>query len=317
MSDEIEKLTEKNEVDNTSDGRPLLMTRRKFVYSGIVGISGVALAGCFNGVASRGDVEITHRTISLPELPPNFEGFTMTLASDLHSSPFMSLEDMQRITKIINNLRSDIILMPGDFVTSHLNEIPPFAEAMESLSAPYGVLSSTGNHDYYCGVDQVSKAADDIGMRMLRNENYSIEKDGQKLHFIGVDDDNDKDIEKYVEGKPAPHIEAAFTGIDKPEASILLCHKPYHFEGFAKTNVGLMLSGHTHGGQIVLGRIGGSVLSLSSIASHFVEGRYTPLQSKSASQLYVSRGLGVVGLPIRINCPPEISKITLTRKLLT
>jgi predicted MPP superfamily phosphohydrolase len=185
---------------------------------------------------------------------------------------------------------------------------------MSELKAKHGVFCCTGNHDYYAGVDLVSKASEEIGLTMLRNHNVAIEKDGQKLFLIGIDDEDASEVGNFVEGRHAPHVEAAFRGVDKPEASILLCHKPYEFEGFAKTNVGLMLSGHTHGGQIVLGRLGDSVFSLSAIASHFVEGKYTPKQSQSKSQLYVSRGLGVVGLPIRINCPPEITKITLTRQ---
>ncbi len=295
-------------------GSSTLLTRRKFVYTGIVGLSGFALAGCMHGITTRGDVEITHRTFSMPALPPAFEGFTLTLASDIHSSPFMLTDDLKKVVKLINGLGSDAIVMPGDFVTSHHNEIPPFAEAMSNLKAPYGVFCCTGNHDYYCGVDAVTKASEEIGLKMLRNENFAIEKDGQKIFLIGVDDEDAAEVEQYIGGKRASHIEAAYKGIDRPEAAILLCHKPYEFESFAKTNVGLMLSGHTHGGQIVFGRIGDSVLSLSTIASHFVEGRYLPKQSESATQLYVSRGLGVVGLPIRINCPPEITKITLTRQ---
>jgi len=312
---------ESSELHATSDvlaekqSGPTLITRRKFVYSGIVGLSGVALAGCVNGVVRRGDVEIIHKTFSLPALPPAFEGFTMTLASDIHSSPFMMTDDLKKVVKLINGLESDVIVMPGDFVTSHHNEIPPFVEAMSELKAKHGVYCCTGNHDYYCGVDLVTKASEAIGLKMLRNQNIALEKDGQKLFLIGVDDDDASDVEHYVEGRPAAHIEAAFKGIEKPEASILLCHKPYEFESYAKMNVGLMLSGHTHGGQIVFGRVGGRILALSSVASHFVEGRYTPEKSVSASQLYVSRGIGVVGLPIRINCPPEITKITLTRKL--
>lgn len=293
---------------------PLLLTRRKFVYSGIIGISGMTLAGCVNGILGRGDVEITHREIALRNLPPAFEGFTITLASDLHSSPFMTTSDMKRIAKLINDLKSDIIVMPGDFVTSHRDEIPPFAEAMSELKAPYGVLCSTGNHDFYCGADQVTQGAEDAGFRVLRNENFTIERNGQRLQFIGVDDNDSEQFEQFAQGKAAAHIEAALKGIEKPEASILLCHRPYNFEDVAKANIGLMLSGHTHGGQIVLARIGHTPLALSSIASHFVEGSYRPSLSDSKSQLYVSRGLGVVGLPIRINCPPEITKITLRRE---
>jgi uncharacterized protein len=149
---------------------------------------------------------------------------------------------------------------------------------------------------------------------MLRNSNVKIEIDGQPLYLIGVDDDDAKDVLRHVDGKPAEHIEAAYKGIPDNAASILMCHKPYHFEAFAKTNVGLMLSGHTHGGQIVLGRFGDTTLTFCQLASKYVDGVYLPQESKSQTQMYVSRGIGVVGLPIRINCPAEITQITLASK---
>lgn len=291
------------------------MTRRAFVHTSVLGLSGMALASCTRGIMARNDVEITHRVFEIPNLPPAFHGRTVSLLSDIHSSPFMSLDDLRRVVAQVNQLKSDIILIPGDFVTSHHSEIPPFVDAMADLKAPLGVYGCTGNHDYYCGVDLVSNAVSEINFNLLRNENAKITIDGQSLHIIGVDDDDAETVHQYVDGKPAPHIEAAWSGIPKDAASILLCHKPYHFEAFAKTNVGLMLSGHTHGGQIVFARLGRSVMSFTSLASHFIEGTYHPEESESPTTLYVSRGIGVVGLPIRVNCPPEITQITLLPKL--
>ena len=295
----------------TGTPRPGHMTRRAFVHTSVLGLSGFALASCTRGIMSRNDIEITRRSFEIPNLPPAFHGKTVTLLSDIHSSPFMSLDDLRRVVAQVNELKSDIIMIPGDFVTSHHSEIPPFVEAMAGLKAPLGVYGCTGNHDYYCGVDLVSSAISEINFNLLRNENAKITIDGQSLHIIGVDDDDADTVRHYVEGKPAPHIEAAYAGIPNDAASILLCHKPYRFEEYAKTNVGLMLSGHTHGGQIVLARFGRSVMSFSSLASHFIEGTYKPEESNSSTSLYVSRGIGVVGLPIRVNCPPEITQITL------
>ncbi len=288
-----------------------MLTRRKFVQGGIVGVSALALAGCMTGISSRGNVELTHRAISIPNLPEKFKGRTITLLSDIHSSPFMSGDEMAEIVKMVNSLKSDMIIMPGDYVTSHHNEIPPFVEAMSELKAPLGIYGSTGNHDYYSGVDEVTAAVEDIGIKMLRNESAYISLEGEKLYLVGVDDADSATVKSLVEGGHAPHIEAAFKGIPETAATILLCHKPYDFDYYSKMNVGLMLSGHTHGGQIVLGRLGGTTLALSSIASHYIEGLYHAPDATSKSQLYVSRGIGTVGLPLRINCPPEITQITL------
>jgi len=226
----------------------------------------------------------------------------------------MDVEDLKRVVKLTNDLKSDVVLIPGDFVTSHIDEMPPLLEAISELHAPLGVYACTGNHDYYAGVDSVSRGIEDSPIELLRNSNVKIEANGQPLYLIGVDDDDAPGVERYVDGKSANHIEAAYQGIPSDAATILMCHKPYHFEAFAKTNVGLMLSGHTHGGQIVLGRFGSTTLAFCSLASKYVDGVYLPQQSKSQTQMYVSRGIGVVGIPIRINCPAEITQITLAAK---
>ena len=287
------------------------LTRRAFLHTSILGVSGLALASCTRGIVDRNDIEITHRAFEIPNLHEAWNGKTITFLSDIHSGPFMGLDELRNIVKVVNGLKSDLIVIPGDFVTSHVGEIPPFIEAMSELKAPLGVFACTGNHDYYAGVDAVSAALEQLGFGLLRNENARLTIDNQPLYLIGVDDDDAKEVKQFTQGKSAGHIEAAFRGVPDGSASILLCHKPYLFEEFAKTNVGLMLSGHTHGGQIVLGRFGRSVLAFSSVASSYVEGIYLPEESTSKTQMYVSRGIGVVGLPIRINCPPEITQITL------
>jgi predicted MPP superfamily phosphohydrolase len=292
-------------------GAPGSLTRRAFLHTSILGVSGIALASCTRGIMQRNDIEITHRTFALPNLPPAFEGKTITFLSDIHAGPFMDVDEMKHIAQLVNDLKSDIIVIPGDFVTSHVNEVGPFAEAMSDLKAPLGVYACSGNHDYYAGIDLVSRGIEDTGIKLLRNENASITIQGQSLYFIGVDDMDADSVKRFVEGKPAPHIEAAWRGVPANAATVLLCHKPYMFPEFAQTNTGLMLSGHTHGGQIVLGRIGKTVLTFSSIASEYVEGLYRPEGNRSKTQMYVSRGIGVVGVPIRINCPPEITQITL------
>ena len=299
------------ELEERKDKDSKLITRRKFLYGSILSVSAVAITGCVSGIITRKNIQVTYRTIELPNLPPAFKGLKITLASDIHSSPYMSLEDMQEIAKLINALNSDVILLPGDFVTGHKNELPPVLEALSVLKAPMGMYATTGNHEFYVDADLVSEGIDDIGIRMMRNENFALEKDGQKLYLLGVDDRDDNDVIPYIEGKSSPHIEETYRGIPENSATILMCHKPYRFDEFAKTNIGLMLSGHTHGGQIVFGKIGETVLSLSSIASKYVAGHYEITEGAKRSQMYVSRGLGTVALPMRLNCPPEITQITL------
>lgn len=298
------------QIETPPEEQPRGLTRRVFLHTSILGMTGLALTSFTKGIAHRDDIEITYRDFAIPNLPKAFEGKTITFLSDIHSGPFMGLRELKKIVAIVNGLQSDIIVIPGDFVTSEPEEVHPFADAMAGLRAPFGVYACTGNHDFYAGVDKVSRGVENIGFRLLRNENTAITIDGQSLWLIGVDDNDSKTISQYVEGKPAPHIEAAWRGVPENAASILLCHKPYQFEDFAKTNVGLVLAGHTHGGQIVLARFGQSAIAFSTLASHYVNGLYLP-HSNSKTQMYISRGIGVVGIPIRLNCPPEITKITL------
>jgi len=301
-------LTEPNDEKKQES---VLISRRKFLYAGIATVSAAAITGCVSGIVTRKNVQITYRTIELPNLPPAFKGLKITLASDIHSSPYMTLEDMQEIASLINKLKSDVILLPGDFVTTHKNELAPAVEALSVLHAPMGIYATTGNHEFYVDADLVSEGIESIGIRMMRNENFALEKDGQKLYLLGIDDIFDNDVIAYTEGKPAEHVEALFKGVPDNAATILMCHKPYRFDEFAKTNTGLMLSGHTHGGQIVFGRFGESVLCLSSMASKYVEGHFEINAGTKRTQMYVSRGLGTVALPMRFNCPPEITQITL------
>ena len=310
-TDIVNNMAAQVDLSSKESSAPGSITRRAFLHTSILGVSGIALASCTRGIMQRNDIEITHRTFALPNLPPAFEGKTITFLSDIHAGPFMDVDEMKHVAKLVNDLKSDMVVIPGDFVTSHVNEIEPFAEAMSGLQAPYGVYACTGNHDYYAGVDLVSRGVEDTGIKLLRNENASVTINGQSLFFIGVDDNDAASVKGFVEGKPAPHIEEAWRGVPSNAATVLLCHKPYMFPEFAQTNTGLMLSGHTHGGQIVLGRIGKTVLTFSSIASEYVEGLYRSEGNKSKTQMYVSRGIGVVGVPIRINCPPEITQITL------
>lgn len=297
--------------EKNTDHSPEAISRRKFLHLSVIGVSALAAAGCVGGIATRNRIEITKRTITLPNLPPVFRGTTITLASDIHAGPYMTEDNLRNVVSTINSLRSDMIVLPGDFVTTHRNEIPSIVETFHELSAPMGVFATTGNHEFYVDADLVSRCIEDCGIKMLRNENYAFEKDGQKLHLLGIDDINDDGIIPYINGKPSEHIEAAFKGIPETAATIVLNHKPYHFDAYAQTGIGLMLSGHTHGGQIVFGRLGETNFSLSRFASHYVEGHFEKTINGKHSQMYISRGIGTVGLPMRMNCPPEITQITL------
>ena len=275
-------------------------SRRKFLQNGMITLSGVAFAGASYGAFARDNYEIITEKLFIKNLPPAFHNFTITLISDIHSSIFMPKEDMKRYAAAVNDVRSDMIVVTGDFVNSMEEEVYPFAEAFVDLNAQYGVFGCLGNHDYFANVNVVAKEVNQCGIRLLRNERIALEKNGEKIYLLGVDDF----------GKKVTATERFSQLVHNTESTIpkiLLCHRPYFFEEASLNNIDVTLSGHTHGGQVVFAKIGRTIITPALVASPYVWGLY----KKNNAQMYVNRGLGTVAMPIRVNCPPEITKITL------
>ncbi len=279
-------------------------TRRDFLLRGMEGLTvasfGAATYGVFEG---RTGHEFTGADITIDGLPGELDGFTIGLLSDIHSSSFMTKKQMDAYCAGVMSLGTDLIVVPGDFVNSQTEEVYPFAEAFSALHAPCGVYGVMGNHDFYApDPDRVAREVDGCGVRLLRNDSTILAKNGAQIALLGIDDVGRPD-------RAASHIENASRGIRDGLVRILLCHRPYFLDEAASAGMDVVLSGHTHGGQIVLGHIGGVALTPAALASPYVWGKY----SRGRTQMYVSRGIGTVGLPMRINCPPEITKITLRR----
>lgn len=275
--------------------------RRIFIRKGVVTLAGTAFIGSTYGTFHRDAHELTEIVLPIKNLPGEFEGFSIALISDIHSSIFMGKEKMMEYAAAVNDLHADMIAVTGDFVNSMVEEVYPFAEAFSTLSARQGIYGVLGNHDYYTrNVEAVAKEVNGCGIKLLRNQTVEIKKNNAKLYLLGVDDVGTR---QRAEDSFDRTLETAQEQIPK----ILLCHRPYFFEQAANRNIDLTLSGHTHGGQIVFTKIRENVIAPARLASPYVMGQYTI----GSSQMYVSRGIGTVGIPIRINCPPEITKITL------
>lgn len=293
---------------------PDIPPRRRFLYTaGIVAAGYATSASTLSALDSGKDHLVERVVIRIPNLPAGLKGTTIALISDIHSSVFMSRQDMEQYVKVVNGLKSDITFVTGDFVNSKLHEVYPFAEAFSSLKAPLGVYGVTGNHDYYTGaIETVAKEVEQAGIKLIRNGNVAIEKNGEKLWLLGMDDANIYDVRAYLESGKSPEgtIENMLRGVPDGAPRIFLCHKPYPFEEYSNLGVDLMLSGHTHGGQVVLAHLDNVNLSFAALASQYIAGLYRA-RSNRRSQLYVTRGVGTVGLPLRVNCPPEITHIVL------
>jgi hypothetical protein len=287
-------------LEQASTPEPIDYGRRRFLKQSAAGLTIISFSNPLGNISSRQEFEVVYKNIKLPRLPRELHGLRIAMISDIHSGPYMSKVDLDPYVACINALRPDLILLPGDFVQSRNEEIEAVCDAFAKLKARHGVYGSTGNHDYIDDADYISNELAHAGVRMLRNEHALIEIKGKELALIGLDDVRSgysfaRLFERSVEGLNA-HL-----------PNIVLCHKPYYLEEASEYGAGLLVSGHTHGGQVVIARIFSTVITVAALISGYVEGLYR----LDATQLYVTRGIGTVGLPIRINCPPEVTVLTL------
>ncbi len=292
-------------------------SRRAFVRTSAALVSGYAFVGATAGVVGGDDFELTELSISIKDLPQELNGTTLTLISDIHSGPYMKEGLMQKYVDAVNEIGSDLIVMPGDLTNTSVKEAYEFSRAFSRLEAKYGAYASLGNHDFFSDPGEVTKViTGEPPLRILRNEHDVINKNSKQLVIMGSDDT------RQSGGGPDPMLMQNFektlasarTGLGKSGRDfdslpkLLLFHKPYFFDEMSEKNVDLILSGHTHGGQVVLAKFGGVNLSFAGAVSKYISGLYR----SNGSSMYVSRGIGNVALPIRFNCSPEITKITLT-----
>ena len=231
--------------------------------------------------------------ITLDRLPKRLDGFKIIQLSDTHHSPFTGLEHIKRAVKIANRLRPDIFLLTGDYVSHEREYIPPVAAALGKLKARYGIYACLGNHDHWTDADLVTHLFRGEGINMLINEGVRLEARGASFWLAGVDD--------YMVGKT--DVPAAMKGSYPDEMKLLLAHNPIIFREAARVGVDLTLSGHTHGGQVKMRDDSKRIFPQRKLKAG--------LHSRRKSQIYITRGIGTVVLPVRYQCPPEISLLEL------
>jgi len=305
-----------NDLFSKPPVRKIDKSRRAFLTTTTALVSGYAFIGSTVGVLDSHDYEIVYKDIKIDDLPEEIKGTTITLISDTHSGPYMDEEMMGVYAKAINDLRSDIILIPGDLTNSNMLEVHPFVNAFKSLKADKGIYATLGNHDYFSNAEYVAKVVQNNSpIKLLRNDSDIIKINGKDLCIMGLEDtrqsrsNQDNVIMKYldttIENAKSKLKEKNLDYYEIPKLALI--HKPYFFEEMSDKNIDLILSGHTHGGQVVLAKLGPVNISFAGAVSKFISGLY----ETGSSKMYVSRGIGSVALPIRYNCPPEITKITL------
>jgi predicted MPP superfamily phosphohydrolase len=244
------------------------------------------------------DPEITETDIFIHRLPAAYNELRIAHLTDIHHSLFTPIEDVERAVHLANQLRPDLIALTGDYVTLSPSYIWPVARALGKLRARLGVFAVLGNHDFQAGAPEITHALRAQRIRVLRNSHFALRRRSSILWIAGVDD-------LWWEADDFP---SALNGLPAHDAKILLCHNPLGIRTAAQHGVDFVLSGHTHGGQVKLPVVG-SVFGRSKLGERFVEGWNT----LNGTQIYISRGIGKVLVPVRLGCPPEIACLRLRR----
>ncbi len=281
---------------------PAQHSRRGFLRRTLqltLGASAVAGLSAGYGFWEASQIRIVRKTIALPRLPRSFAGTTIAVLTDLHHGPFVSLRFIRDAVKRASDLKPDLFALVGDFAQKGPDSADHLAQCLEAvakLKAPMGAFAVAGNHDHQVEGFTYGEFVPLAPLTDLTNRAICLSLAGRNLWIAGVDD--------LLWGQPK--LKKSLEAIPDRDAVVLLSHNPDLAEVFPDERVDLMLSGHTHGGQIYLPGFGASWLP-SMYGQKYCSG----LVQGPASQVFVSRGLGESGIPLRLNCPPEINLLTL------
>ncbi|MFN3005433.1 metallophosphoesterase [Mycolicibacterium wolinskyi] len=274
------------------------VNRRLFLARASAVAAGVASAGLVGaGMASAlGPPDLLRVPVRLRRLDPAFNGFRIAVVSDIHLGPLAGRAHTERIVEMINETAPDLVAIVGDLVDGTVEELGAAAEPLRDMVSRDGTFFVTGNHEYFVdGTTAWLRELDRLGIHTLRNENTLIRRGSAGFDLVGV---NDVAGESIAE---PPDFDRALDGTDRARPTVLLAHQPVQVAEAADRGVDLQLSGHTHGGQMwpfhyVVQAVQPSLAGLSNFGD---------------TQLYVSRGAGFWGPPVRVGAPPDISVLTL------
>ena len=276
------------------------LTRRQFLkYSGAALAAGVVGTTGYLALSNESD-EISVERVSIPiaGLPAAFEGFTIAQLSDIHLLPYTQPAFIEKAVAVANNLNPDLIALTGDYVWRESEAMFELAPIIAGLNARYGVYGILGNHDYWLDVDLVKAGFRQARIPLLVNERLPITRGGAGIVLAGLDDGwaGHPDLAMALDGAPA----------DAPV--ILLLHEPDLADAYGPGGrCALQLAGHSHGGQVRLP--GSGALALPYLGQKYDFGLYRI----DDMWLYTNRGLGNISVPLRLNCTPEVTLLTLVR----
>ena len=280
------------ESDNPSV--PMDPSRRRFLLASGASSVGLAFAASGAGALSAFDCPVRRVDIRLEKLPASMDGFTLALLSDIHAGGWIGRGFIQRLVEGVNAMNADAVLICGDLVDGGVDELKSEVAPLKGLTSRFGTFFTIGNHELYSGAEAWCAFLPSLGIRVLRNER--VELGG--IDLLGVDDWT----ARRAGILPGYSLEGVLSSRRREAPAILMTHQPRGFQAAAARGIDLQLSGHTHGGQ---------VFPFQSIARRANEGYLAGLYREGKSQIYVTRGCGFWGPPVRLLAPAELTRIVL------
>ena len=302
------------------------ISRRGFIR-GSVGMLIPAMYGVadYGAYDSLDDLDVSPEiAIPIPHLPRSLDGMTIVQVTDLHVGPYIRERELQHLVSVINELRPDIVAITGDILDRHLSSLPETVHGLAGLKPSLASYAVLGNHDIYAdqysfnahhrGGVKIAKGMEEAGIRTLRNEVVMLGEGSERLALLGLDwlsaDPSSPSFYSYKDVETRRELAAMTASLSPETPKVLLAHHPDSFTDAKPLGIGLTLSGHTHGGgQVLVGHLNGVPLGIGLIRFKYLSGLY----EEQGLSCYVNRGIGYLGVPIRINCPPEVSRFRLTR----
>jgi predicted MPP superfamily phosphohydrolase len=323
---ELDKAHDRTET--SSDYVPDPSRRTFFRTASVVAGAAPFLGVMYGYAAERLHYQVCRVEIPLTNLPPELDGMEIVQISDIHLSSYMTRESVRRVVDMANDVGADLAVVTGDLITGVHDSVADCVDEIRHLRAPLGVYGCNGNHEIYARAEDLAERLyQQAGMKMLRRENAVIPFRGAQLNLIGVDYQRER--------MPSSRRMQMLTNVEplvrRDMPNILLSHNPNSFNRAAELGIELSLAGHTHGGQVQVEILDVS-LSPARFITDYVAGLYhrpllmpdqpkrmgetiklMPNAPKGLAALYVNRGIGTVGAPVRLGAPPEITHIVLRR----
>ncbi len=281
-----------------------------------IGVGGTLFSSLIYGFSNKYNYHIRRVPLSFAHLPAGFKGLKIVQVSDIHSGSFTNKRAVEKGVQMILDLKPDIILFTGDLINDRATEMDDYIDVFSKLTAPMGVYSTLGNHDYgdyvrwpnaeakIQNLERLKKLEIDMGWRLLMNEHVVLERGGDQIALIGIENWSAKSsFPKYG------RMDEAYPGAEKYAFKILMSHDPSHWDAEVRPRYGdidLMLAGHTHGMQF-----GVEIPGFKWSPVQYVYKQWAGLYEEGKQKLYVNRGYGFIGYPGRVGILPEITLIEL------